>query len=120
MSDEYIKQEFAQAQATESQLYAEIHRAEQARELLEHPLMQEAFNNIETTIIERWTTLATTDMAIRDTEGREKLWQMMQAVQGFRAQLRSVLETGQMARVQRDELQPLLKRLKEAIFPTSR
>ena len=118
MSDEAIKREIHQAEATEGQLFREIDRGQQARDLMEHPMLVEALSNIETTIAERWKALATSDAAIRDSEGREKLWQMIQAVQGFKAQLQSVLETGQMAQVQRDELQPLLKRLRDALSPS--
>ncbi len=71
---------------------AEQRRAEQARRLLEDPLMREAFAAVEDGLRERW--LATAEDAAVE---RERLWlslRLLRQVQGF---LQEAVTTGRLA-----------------------
>ena len=71
----------------------DAHRGEEARRLLEHPLLVEAFEVLEQEITERWS-----NSPARDAEGREKLWMTLKLLHRLHAQITSVAETGQIAK----------------------
>lgn len=70
----------------------ESRRGEQARRLLEDPLLQEAFAAVESAVRDAWA--ATTDDA---TGERERLWLMLKLLGRVHARLSEVLETGKLA-----------------------
>lgn len=78
-------------------------RGEEARQLLEHPLLAEAFQTIRNEVIEKWQS-----SPARDVEGREKLWLTLRLLNRLEGQLQSVVETGKVARA------TLLQRAKQA------
>lgn len=71
----------------------EARRGDEAKQLLEHPLFDEAFATFEAEIMEKWR-----DSPARDEEGREKLWQVLQAGKRARRHLESLIDTGKMAK----------------------
>jgi hypothetical protein len=73
-------------------LEEERRRGEQARRLLDDPLLKEAFQNVETALREAWA--ATADDA---TAERERLWLMLKLLGRVRGDLKEVLETGRLA-----------------------
>ena len=68
-------------------------RGAKAKELLEEPLIEEAFSLIESEILRAWE-----ESPARDTEGREKLYQMLMLSRKVKRHLESVVMTGEMAR----------------------
>jgi len=82
----------------------ERQRGQDAKRLLEEPLLVEAFNTLEQEIIDKWKTAPA-----RDVEGREKLWTMLHLLQRTRAHLESVMASGRLAEA------TLAQRLKHAI-----
>lgn len=68
-------------------------RGAKAREILEEPLIIEAFSKIEAEILTAWE-----DSPARDVEGREKLYQMLMLSRKVRRHFESVVQTGEMAR----------------------
>lgn len=78
-------------------------RGEEARQLLEHPLLAEAFQTIRNEVTEQWQ-----GSPARDVEGREKLWLTLRLLNRLEGQLQSVVETGKVARA------TLLQRAKQA------
>ena len=76
-------------------LEQESRRGEQARRLLEDPLLQEAFTTVEATLHVTWST--TSDHA---TDERERIWLMLKLLRCVRARLSEVLETGRLADTQ--------------------
>lgn len=72
---------------------SDMQRGEEARQILSHPLLVEAFEVLEQEITERWS-----NSPARDAEGREKLWTTLKLLHRLQAQLTSVVETGQIAR----------------------
>ena len=68
-------------------------RGAKAREILEEPLIIEAFGKIEAEILTAWE-----DSPARDTEGREKLYQMLMLSRKVKRHFESVVMTGEMAR----------------------
>lgn len=80
-------------------LEQESRRGEQARRLLEDPLLQEAFATVETTLHDTWST--TGDEA---TDERERIWLMLKLLRRVRARLSEVLETGRLADTQLAEM----------------
>lgn len=81
----------------------EIRRGQQAREVLDHPLYQEAFNTLRAELVQQWER-----SPARDTEGREKLWLMLKSLERVGAHLESHMVTGQLAAQER---QSMLQRL---------
>jgi hypothetical protein len=70
----------------------EIRRGEQARRLLEEPLLQEAFATVDAALREAWA--ATAEDA---TAERERLWLMLRLLGRVRTHLVDVLQTGKLA-----------------------
>lgn len=70
----------------------EVRRGEEARQLLEHPLLVEAFESIEKEVTEQWQ-----NSPARDVEGREKLWLTLKLLHRLKGQLTQVVETGKVA-----------------------
>lgn len=70
----------------------ESRRGEQAKRLLDDPLLQEAFATVEASLRDAWT--ATADEAAAE---RERLWLMLKLLGRVWAHLTSVLETGRLA-----------------------
>jgi hypothetical protein len=68
----------------------EIARAEIARQLLEDPVMAEAFETAEGKFVKEWRESA-------DLERREMAWAKVQALDEVRRVLRTVLNKGQYA-----------------------
>jgi len=84
-------------------LEQESRRGEQARRLLEDPLLQEAFAAVDGALREAWA--ATPDEA---TPERERLWLMLKLLGRVRAHMIDVLQTGKLAEGQLAELRPPL------------
>ena len=91
----------------EPNLLLEADRGRQAQDLLEHPLLLEAMETLRAEFKEAWA-----NSPARDSEGREKLWQLHALVGKFESHLTQVLQTGKLARLQIDE-QNRMERLKE-------
>jgi hypothetical protein len=66
-----------------------ILRGERARQLLEEPLLLEAFDLIEKEYVQQWQT-----SPARDAEGRESLYLMLKLLQRVRGHLQSTMESG--------------------------
>ena len=71
----------------------EIARGERALQILQEPLLVEAFETIEQELIEQWQK-----SPVRDVEGREKLYLTLLCLHRVQTHLQSVLETGKIAK----------------------
>jgi hypothetical protein len=87
----------------EQKLLQELERGQQATELMEHPLMLEAFSTIRESYLTQWE-----NSPARDTEGREKIWTYLKQLETLRSQMTTVMQTGRMAQEQRS----LMERMK--------
>jgi len=76
-------------------LEQESRRGEQARRLLDDPLLQEAFGSVDGALRNAW--VATDEDA---TPERERLWLMLKLLGRVRSHLVQVLETGKLADAQ--------------------
>jgi hypothetical protein len=83
-------------------LHAEVVRGQRAADLIADPLLAEAFDAVERGYIEAWAgNVAPDGSAVRlGPDGRERLWHAVQVVRSVRETLKSVAETGAMARRQ--------------------
>ncbi len=86
----------------------EVRRGNQARELIEHPMMVEALTTIRNSINEQWES-----SPARDTEGREKLWVMLKLLGNLEGHMREILETGKLAQIQVNQQRSMLQQAKE-------
>jgi len=77
---------------TDDKTELEIKRGHDAAQLLGHPMLVDAFHDIETEIVNKWQT-----SPARDAEGREKLWTMLHLLRRVRAHLEAHVETGMVA-----------------------
>ncbi len=73
----------------------EIERGHQARQLIEHPLWLESWEQWEAGILKAWT-----DTPVRDTEAREALFLGLHAGRRARRQIETVFQTGKLALAQ--------------------
>lgn len=87
----------------------ELERAARAREALENPLIAEALSAWELEITEAWKT-----SPLRDAEGRERLRQLLEASKTFKRHLTSIMETGELRKVEMLRKQSLMDRLRRA------
>lgn len=71
----------------------EIARGERARQLLEDPLLVEAFTKKEAEYIQAWL-----NSPARDVEGREALYLSIKNLHAIRGHLSNVMDTGTMAK----------------------
>jgi len=71
----------------------EIQRAEEARFLLEQPLLKQALDEIEAATIQRWEMAESKDQ-------REDYWRLFKITKLFRQALQSYIETGKLAKLQ--------------------
>lgn len=76
----------------------EVIRSERARQLLEEPLLKEAFSLMESGLLNGIQV-----SALKDTELREKCCQMLIAVREVKQHLQSTMETGKFAVAQIEE-----------------
>lgn len=76
----------------------EISRGQRVERLLSEPLLQEAFETVEARLARRWR-----ESDLSQTERREACFQMLRALDEIRGHLQSVLETGKLASIQREQ-----------------
>lgn len=74
-------------------LHEQVTRADEARTLLEHPLLAQAFQSMKDEVIEQWQKAPAHDVA-----GREKLWLTLKLLDKLQGTLRQTVETGKVAR----------------------
>ena len=73
----------------------EMMRAEEAAQLVNHPLFVESFEKLNKELYDAWIQSPSKDVA-----GRESLWLSMKLLNQTRQHLVSMIETGKMAEVQ--------------------
>jgi hypothetical protein len=71
----------------------EILRGERAKQLLEEPLLVEAFTTIEKELTEQWLS-----SPVRDVEAREKLYLTLKCLQRVKGHIATVMDTGTLAK----------------------
>lgn len=71
----------------------ENRRGDEARRILQEPLLVEAFDEIEKELTQAWM-----QSPARDAEGREKTWLMVKLLHRVHGHLESVMANGQMAK----------------------
>ena len=73
-------------------LQKQISRGQQAKELLEEPLLQDSLKAIRNKLDTEWK-----NSPLRDVEGREKIFFLVKAIDELEAMLISEMETGKLA-----------------------
>lgn len=76
-------------------LAAEVARGQEATNLLEHPLMSKAFEDIRKGLMQAWL-----DSPVRDAEGRESIFYAVKMLDNLKGALKEHITTGKMAAVQ--------------------
>lgn len=95
---------------TEAQLRNEATRGMQANDLLEHELLVEAFEVIQSRLTSEWA-----DSPVRDTEGRERIWLMMKLLSNLKEHIRAVAETGKLASIQLERELSMVQKVKAQV-----
>ena len=78
----------------------EIDRAAKAEAFLREPLVAEAFEKLEADFIDAWK-----NTAVADTENRERIFHLLQALNALRGHFKTVVESGKIAQVNLDNQQ---------------
>jgi|TARA_R100001086_G_scaffold247230_1_gene180958 hypothetical protein len=73
-------------------------REEQAKRLLNDPLLVEAFTELEQNLKNTWTF-----SSVGDIEAREQVWLSLRLLERIRLHLTSIVETGEMAKIQKEQ-----------------
>ena len=73
----------------------EAAKGQRAAELLDNPILQEAFQLLKERYHQEWLA-----SPARDTEGREKIWVALKVVETVQNHLHQTVEAGKFARVQ--------------------
>jgi hypothetical protein len=73
-------------------------REEQAKRLLNEPLFVEAFEELEKNLKNTWEY-----SSVGDIEAREQVWLSLRLLEKVRLHLTSIIETGEMARIQKEQ-----------------
>lgn len=94
--------------ADEFKLQQDASRATRAKTLLENELLAEAYNKIEADLIAAWIASLP-----RDTDGRERCWNAVQANRKHREYLVSVLNNGKLAAAELKQLTDNAERKKK-------
>jgi hypothetical protein len=96
-------------QKQDPKLRSEVERGRQANELLENPLIKEAFETIRSRYMSEWE-----NSPARDSAGREKIWTYLKQLEAVKAHLSEVVTTGKMAQMEQEQ-RSLVERLKDGI-----
>lgn len=99
-----------EAPQIDHKLLVEQERGRQATELLEHPLMKEAFSTIRQEFTQAWQS-----SPARDQEGRERLWHLLKLTDRLEGFLTETVTTGKMASMQIEEARTLAQKLKDGL-----
>ena len=75
----------------------EEQRADNAKRILDDPLVQEAFDTLRQEFLDRWE-----NSPAQDTDARETLWLGLKILSRLEAHFESLIASGQMAKAQRD------------------
>jgi len=86
-------------------LQKEINRGRDAAQLLENPLLVDAFASIRKDLQGNWMAAP-----VRDAEGRERIWLMTKMLERLEGAIRMHVETGKMAARQLTDLEEKKKR----------
>lgn len=76
-------------------LNEELRRGEQARQLIENELYQDAITNVKQAIIDKWQ-----QAPLRDREGHHELKLMLKLMGDLTGYIQTTMETGKMAQIQ--------------------
>lgn len=77
----------------EGKLRERMDRGEQAAALLRNELLQESFSYLEDQFITAWR-----ESGVADTENRERVYQLLQALTALRGHIESVVMDGKIAK----------------------
>ena len=69
-------------------------REHKAKDLLDNPLFQEAFDVLKEDLMNRWSNSGSTDL-----EARESIWLAMRLLDRIHGHINSIVETGHMAEI---------------------
>lgn len=92
----------------EFKLHDEATRGERASELMDDPLMVEAFTLMQERFTAEWA-----DSPVRDTEGRERIWMMQKLLQNVRSHLLQAATTGKLASLQLEQKRSMAQKAKQ-------
>ena len=92
----------------------DINRADQARRIIDDPMVKEAFAAIEAGIVEAWK-----DVPLRDVEGREHLHRLLQAKRKFEQVFEAHIQNGAIAANDlraEEERKSIMTKIKERVY----
>tara|TARA_B100001093_G_scaffold67721_2_gene57775 strand:- start:1930 stop:2208 length:279 start_codon:yes stop_codon:yes gene_type:complete len=84
---------------SDGKLNTELGRAAEAQAILSNTLFKEALETLRSSYTDAWL-----NSPARDEEGREKIYQFMQALKSVEDHLVSVVQTGELAKTQLEDL----------------
>lgn len=84
---------------SDGKLNTELGRAAEAQAILDNALFQEAFEILRSSYTDAWL-----NSPARDEQGREKIYQFMTALKAVEDHLVSVVQTGELAKTQLEDL----------------
>jgi len=95
---------------SEDRLFEELVQGQHARELLDNPVFQEIWTNLEQQIVKELKRSSP-----RDADGREKAILMLQLLEKLKSMIQQSIDTGKMASLEITRKQTLLDQAKQWI-----
>jgi len=86
----------------------QLRRAAAATELLEHPLLREAFDALRERIGSELFA-----SPVRDREGREQLWLMRRLLDAVEGNLQTLVKTGELIQLERERKRSMLDKARD-------
>ena len=84
----------------------ELKDSQKAKELINNPVLIKAFEELEKLYLDTWKS-----SDLKDSEGREVLWQLVWATAQVRAHLDVILERGELHKAQLNKLHPDMNKI---------
>ena len=85
--------------ADDDKLRSALNRAAHANDLLGNELLAEAYDKIESDLVTAWV-----NSEPRDSDGRERVWNAVQANRKHKRFLQNIIDDGKIAQVELDRL----------------
>lgn len=83
-------------------LHDEVQKGRDAEQIIEHPIIKEAFAQVRAGIINKWA-----DAPLRDKEGAHELKLMLKLLGDVEMNIRRFVDTGKMAEIQLEKEQKI-------------
>lgn len=92
-----------------NKLRVDMNRADRAKRILEDEMVRDALSSMRSSITEKWESSKESD-----TEGRERAFRMLHALNEFERYFTTIIQTGKYATAELSRIQKLKQKVRDA------